>query len=264
MKNYNSMSDSEKKQFIITEYEDNKRSFKDIADDLGTYANKIRRDAIKYSIKIRDKGEAQKNALDNGKISHPTKGTKRSPETKKKIGLSVLKSWEEMSDDELEQRKIKAKDNWNKLSDDQKQNILREANNAVRQSSKTGSKLELFLLDALLRNGYNVEFHKEQSLLNTKLQIDLFLPNHNIAIEVDGPSHFEPVWGSDALSRNQRYDDKKSGLILGKGLFLIRIKQSRDFSNARANIILDDLLSEISNIQNKIKTDNTRIIYIGD
>lgn len=264
MKDYNSMSDSEKKKFIITEYEDNKRSFKDIADDLGTYANKIRRDATKYDIKIRDKSEAQKNALDSGKISHPTKGTKRSSETKKKIGLSVLQSWEELSDDELEQRKIKARENWNKLSDDQKQNILREANNAVRQSSKTGSKLELFLLDGLLKNGHFVEFHKEQSLLNTKLQIDLFLPKHNIAIEVDGPSHFEPVWGSDVLSRNQKYDDKKSGLILGKGLFLIRVKQSRDFSNARANIILDDLLSEITNIEQKIKTDNTRIIYIGD
>jgi very-short-patch-repair endonuclease len=262
MTQYNSMTDDQKKQFIMNEYEQKKRSFKDIADGAGTYANKIRRDAIKYNIKIRDKSEAQKNALNSGKTDHPTKGKQRSSETKKKIGLSVLQSWEQIDDDELEKRKNKARDNWNKLSDDQKQNILKEANNAVRQSSKTGSKLELYLLDGLLKNGHSVEFHKEQSLLNTKLQIDLFLPKHNIAIEVDGPSHFEPVWGDDALSRNKKYDDKKSGLILGKGLFLIRIKQSKDFSNARANIILDDLLSEIANIQKKIKTDNTRIICI--
>jgi len=264
MMSYNNMSDDQKKKFILNEYENKKRSFKDIADSVGTYANKIRRDAIKFEIKIRDKSEAQKNALESGKSDHPTKGRQRSTETKKKIGLSVLQSWEDLDESELQKRKNKARDNWNKLSDDQKQNILREANNAVRQTSKTGSKLELYLLDGLLQSGHFVEFHKEQSLLNTKLQIDLFLPNYNIAIEVDGPSHFEPVWGDDALNRNKKYDDKKSGLILGKGLFLIRIKQSKDFSNARANIILDDLLNEITNIANNVKTDNTRIIYIGD
>jgi very-short-patch-repair endonuclease len=94
------------------------------------------------------------------------------------------------------------------------------------------------------------------------LQIDLFLPQHNIAIEVDGPSHFEPVWGDDALKRNKKYDNKKTGLILGKGLYLIRIKQSKDFSKSRAEITFQELLSAIDSIKNKNET--SKVISIGD
>jgi very-short-patch-repair endonuclease len=257
---YKQLSDKQKKDLLIKEYEINKKSFGHIAQELGTYANQVRRDAIKYNIKIRDKSEAQKNALSSGKIQHPTKGKERSEKTKNKIGHSVLKSWENLSEKELKQRKEKAKLNWDNKTEEEKEFILREANIAVREASKKGSKLENFLFQKLLANGYNVDFHKEQSILNTKLQIDLFLPKHNIAIEVDGPSHFEPVWGDDSLKRNKKYDDKKTGLILGKGLYLIRIKQSKDFSKSRALLIFEELDSTIKNISNN----NSKVIHIGD
>ena len=262
MTNYNKLSETQKKDLLIQKYELDKKSFKEIAEEHDTYANKIRRDAIKLNIKIRDKSEAQKNALDSGKIQHPTKGKERTEKTKNKIGHGVLKSWENLSEKELKNRKEKAKLNWENKSDEEKQFILREANIAVREASKKGSKLENFLFKKLLANGYNVDFHKEQSILNTKLQIDLFLPQHNIAIEVDGPSHFEPVWGDDALKRNKKYDNKKTGLILGKGLYLIRIKQSKDFSKSRAEITFQELLSSIDSIKNKNET--SKVISIGD
>jgi very-short-patch-repair endonuclease len=259
--NYNNMSDKQKKDFILEKYQEQKLSFKDIADSSGTYANKIRRDAVKFKIKIRDKSEAQRNAITSGKTKHPTKGTKRSEKTKEKIGNKVLRSWENLSSEDLNKRKLKAKQNWENKTEEEKRFILREANNAVREASKKGSKLEIYLLNELLKNGFSVDFHKEQSILNTKLQIDLFLPKNNIAIEVDGPSHFEPVWGSDALAKNKKYDNKKTGLILGKGLYLIRIKQSKDFSKARAKLIFDELIIIIDNIENKKETSKT--ITIG-
>jgi very-short-patch-repair endonuclease len=259
--NYSELSDNKKKEIIVDYYSNKKNSFADIANRFNTYANKIRRDAIRYGINIRDKSEAQKNALDTGKTKHPTKGTKRPEETKQKIGASVMDSWDNLSDQQLNQRKQKAKENWDKLPDITKENILREANVAVREASKKGSKLELFLLEKLLSDGYVVEFHKEQNLLNTKLQIDLFLPNLNIAIEVDGPSHFEPVWGNDVLSKNKKYDNKKTGLILGKGLSLIRIKQTKDFSKSRANKIYQELIQCINTID-KIGAD--KVTNLGD
>jgi len=51
--NYNKLSDDQKKSFLIKEYEKNNKSFQDIASESGTYANKVRRDAIKYGIKIK-------------------------------------------------------------------------------------------------------------------------------------------------------------------------------------------------------------------
>lgn len=261
---YNSMKDGEKIAFIKNEYENNKKSFKEIAESSGTYANKIRRDAVKYGINIRDKSEAQKNALVSGKTKHPTKGKARSEKTKNKIGKSVLSSWENLSKNELQKRKNKARDNWNNLSKDEQNNILRMANEAVRESSKSGSKLEKYILNKLLYDGYAVEFHKEQNLVNTKLQIDLFIPKLRVAIEVDGPSHFEPVWGQEALKRNKKYDNKKSGLILGKGLVLIRIMQTRDFSKARADIIYQNLKKQLDDIQKHFPSLNNRILNIGD
>jgi very-short-patch-repair endonuclease len=171
-----------------------------------------------------------------------------------------MKSWEQLSNKELNERKVKSKERWESLDNDKKANILKMANDAVREASKTGSKLEKYLLNSLLKDGYRVDFHKEQTLLNTKLQIDLFLPSHNIAIEVDGPSHFSPVWGSDSLSKNKKYDAKKEGLILGKGWSLIRIKQSKDFSKSRANLVYKNLLDCINSLKdvNKPKTQSIK------
>lgn len=246
---YNNLSDQDKQKIIQQLYVDQGKSFHDIAFEYDTYSNKIRRDAKKFGIKIRNKSEAQKNALQTGKHQHPTKGTNRSNETKEKIGLSVLHAWENMDDSQKLQRQKKARDNWDQLDENTKQDILRSANQAVRKTSKLGSKLEKSIYNSLIRDGYRVEFHKEQTLLNTKLQIDLFVPIMNLVIEIDGPSHFAPVWGEDSLSKNKKYDSKKEGLIFGKGWNLIRVIQTRDFSQARANIIYNrivDILNQHS------------------
>lgn len=250
-KKYANLEDNEKKEIIQHMYQVENKSLAEIALSLGTYANKIRRDALKYKIQLRDKSSAQKNALEQGTTKHPTKGSQRSEKTKNKIGQSVLKNWENLDDAIRQQRKEKSKQNWDNLSEDKKESMLRSANQAVRLASKTGSKLEKYIFTSLLKDGYKVDFHKEHILSNTKLQIDIFLPSHNIAIEIDGPSHFEPVWGSQALQKNKNYDNKKNGLILGKGLSLVRIKQTKDFSKARAYILYKNLLDCIDKIKNQ-------------
>ena len=68
------------------------------------------------------------------------------------------------------------------------------------------------------------------------------------------------MWGTDTLAKNQKYDQKKTGLILGKGLNLIRIKQTHDFSKARAYTVYQKLISAISTMANS----KTRSIEIED
>lgn len=258
---YNTLSSKDKLKILTELYIEQNKSFADIAVMFDTYPNKIRRDAKTLGLPIRNKSEAQKNALNTGKHKHPTKGTQRSEETKIKIGSQVMQSWESLSNQELENRKERAKQNWDNMDIQIKQNIHQKAIEAVRLTSKTGSKLEKFLLNQLISDKYAVDFHKEQSLVNTKLQIDLFLPKLNIAIEVDGPSHFEPVWGDQSLQRNISYDQKKEGLITGKGWHLIRIKQTKDFSKARALRIYDQLIKcihqcESSKVSQKINIED--------
>lgn len=262
MQKYKDLNDSDKYDLINKMYNIENKSFIDIAKIYETYPNKIRRDAIKLGIKIRDKSEAQKNALLNGNHKHPTKGKVRDIKTKEKIGQSVLKAWSNITLDELNNRKQKAKDNWNNLSNDDKENMHNKAIEAIRKASKQGSKLEKFLLECLINDNYKVAFHQEQMLVNTKLQIDMVIPSLNLAIEVDGPSHFLPVWGEDALNKNKKYDNKKDGLIIGKGLKLIRIQQTMDFSKSRGILVYE----KIKNIIPQIENDNisTNIFYIND
>jgi very-short-patch-repair endonuclease len=257
---YDNLSKEDKKVILEKMYIQQNKSFYDIAKEYGTYANKIRRDAISFKIPVRDKSQAQKNALKVGNHKHPTKGKVRDQKTKDKIGLGVLSSWAELPAAELDKRKQSAKKQWEDMAEEQKESILKLANDAVRLSSKLGSKLENFLLSKLLGDGYKVDFHKEQTLSNTKLQIDLFLPKIDVAIEVDGPSHFLPVWGDDTLKKNISYDQKKEGLILGKGWKLIRIKQQKDFSKARAGLLYDKLIATLNSIESKQNANQTLFI----
>jgi very-short-patch-repair endonuclease len=260
MVSYNNLTDSEKRRIIQTQYTENKKSFGTIAKECNTYSNRLLRDAKKFNIPIRTKSEAQKNALSTGAHKHPTKGRQRSESEKMNIGSGVMKNWSKADAKRLAQKKESAKILWEKKTKEEKQLMLSKANVAVRKSSKIGSKMEHYILDFLVANNYKVDFHKEDILVNTRLQIDLFLPTMNIAIEVDGPSHFSPVWGEEVLSRNIAYDQKKSGLIVGKGYRLIRIKQKRDFSKSRAAMVCDKLKKTLDSIQ----ATSSKIIEIED
>jgi len=257
---YDHLNEREKIEAIKQRYLEESQSFQKIANDMGTYANKILRDAKKFNIPIRNKSEAQKNALEKGVHKHPTKGKTRTEEEKNRIGIGVMNNWANADENTINQKKQNAKTLWEQKTDEEKQNMLSKANAAVRESSKTGSKMEHYVLNFLIKQNLKVEFHKEQILANTRLQIDLFLPTMNIAIEIDGPSHFSPVWGEEVLQRNQDYDKKKSGLIVGKGYRLIRIKQTKDFSKSRALVICKQLQDILENINQH----TSRIIEIED
>lgn len=260
MINYNDLNDKQKYDIIKQAYVDEHRSFQSIAKEYSTYPNRIVRDAKKLNIPIRNKSQAQKNALSRGTHKHPTKGRKRSEAEKINIGSGVMKNWSNADPVKLAQKKENAKILWDKKTEEEKNEMLSKANMAVRHSSKIGSKMEHYVLDFLIRHNYKVDFHKEQILANTRLQIDLFLPKMNIAIEIDGPSHFAPVWGEEVLARNIAYDKKKSGLIVGKGYRLIRIKQKRDFSKSRASMVCDKL----KNVLDNINQTSSKIIEIED
>ena len=150
------------------------------------------------------------------------------------------------------------------MPDEKKQEFQRLSSQAIRKASKEGSKLEKFLFELLTQHGYRVEYHKEHLLLNEKLHIDLFLPDSSVAIEIDGPSHFEPIWGQEALERTQRSDKQKSGLILNSGMVLVRIKNTKGISERFKRDIKSTLLSEIEKIDRKFPSRNNRYIQIGE
>ena len=120
------MNDQELEQYIRKEYETNKKSFAVIAKELETYPNKMVRLAKRFNIPIRDKSTAQSLALKSGRQAHPTKGMIRDEVTKNKIGKSVSKNWEHLSDFEKEYRSQIGKDSWDKKSEFEKKKLLKQ------------------------------------------------------------------------------------------------------------------------------------------
>ena len=215
------MKDFEQK--VIDMYNDQNCSTYEIAKSLDTYPNKIRRTLIKHGFSLKNKSEAQKNALDSGRSSHPTEGKKRSREERLKISSSLVDYWDEMSDKERAQRVKIAKNNWKNMSAEQKEKMRSKGIAAIRTAATEGSKLEKFIQSRLEANGFKVRMH-EMIIPAENLEIDLYIPDLKTIIEVDGPSHFLPIWGEDKLQKQVNADLRKSGSLLSRGYVVIRVK----------------------------------------
>lgn len=249
--------------YIIEQYQDKERSARDIAEELGTYANKIRRILIKHGLKCRTKSEAQVTALKSGRHVHPTQGKKRPQSVKDKISDKVSLNWKTMDEDERKRRSEISKQYWENMSPEDKADLMRAANEAVRLASKEGSRLEKHLCHNLTEAGYAVEYHKEGLIPNFKLEIDIFLPELSVAIEVDGPSHFLPIWGEDKLLKNIEADQEKAGLITSQGLVLIRLKYlTKNISNKTMRTAWTQVHKVIEDIRHNFPDKQHRYIEI--
>lgn len=256
-------NDEKLKKFLQEEYVGEERSWADIADELGTYANKLRRKALKLGIQSRSKSKAQKIALSSGRRKHPTEGKERSEATKLKISEGVAKSWEELSEEEFEERRKKSKEQWDNMSLAEKQALFEAAAEAVRKASKEGSKLEKYLQECLLGSEFDIEYHKERFVANKRLQMDIFLPGLKTVIEVDGPAHFYPIWGQESLDRHLRADAEKSGLLLSNGYCVIRIKHlTKSLSQKQQRDLWTKLEKTLKAIKRQFPTRDKRFIEL--
>ena len=239
-------------------------SWEQIATDMGTYANKVRRLATKLGIKSKTQSEAQVNSLKTGRREHPTAGKERSDATKIKISNSQAKVWDELSQTERDKRSETTRQQYLGMTPNQKQNFLRKAAEGLRRASKEGSKLEKHLFEELKALGWHVQMHREQSFVNERLHIDLFVPALNLSIEVDGPAHFDPIWGQKTLMQKQKSDTQKNGLILGAGGCLIRIKHSKEASDKKKRDIVEAVQNILESVKTKYPSKNNRYFEIEE
>lgn len=251
------------REYLHNEYVVNKRSIYDIAQDFNTYPNKILRALHKYHLPIRDKSEAQAAAIHSGRHKHPTKGKQRSEHTRNKISESLYKTWLSLSQEEKDKRVQLGQRQWANMREDDKIRLRRLAAEAMRETANKGSKLERYLLIELRRNNYQVRFHATHQLTNEKLHIDLFIPNLKIAVEVDGPAHFLPIWGQENLAKHLSSDNMKTGLLLADGFVVIRVKNLlRNSSKIKYRHLLTRLLDLLKCISQEFPTSDSRFIEL--
>tara|TARA_R110000824_G_scaffold14985_3_gene63343 strand:- start:12128 stop:12916 length:789 start_codon:yes stop_codon:yes gene_type:complete len=251
------------KEYIIEQYTTHKKSTYEIAQDLKTYPNKIRRALNSLGVALRDKSKAQTVAIQSGRHEHPTKGKKRTEAEKVAISNGMASYWDEMEDKERERRSQLSKKQWQEMSEADKANLRKLAAEAVRKASKEGSKIEKFIYEGLTKLGYEVIFHKRGLVSNDKLEVDLFLPVIKTAIEIDGPAHFLPIWGEESLQRNIRSDAQKAGLLINRGFVILRVKNIiRNLSQKNMRDTLNGIVVELKKIENNFPPISKRLIEI--
>lgn len=248
---------------VIDLYIKSNKSTYEIAELMQTYPNKIRRLLIKNGIELKDKSEAQKNAIKMGKSAHPTLGKNRTTQEKLKISSGVKQYWDDMDDQTYENKVKKAKSRWMNMSENEKNKMMEAAIKAIQTAGKEGSKLEKFLYEEISVAGFKIEFHKKYLIQNQNLEIDLYIPEIKTIIEVDGPSHFLPIWGEEKLQKQIKADSHKTGLILSKGMVIIRIKNLSDsVCLSDKEKLRVDLLQRLSIIKKKFPPKSERYIEI--
>lgn len=248
---------------IIHLYSDQNKSTYEIAEMMNTYPNKIRRILIKNGVELKDKSEAQKNAIQTGKAKHPTLGKKRTHEEKLHISSGIKKYWDNMDDKTYDDKVKKSKERWENMSENDKHKMLDSAIKAIQVAGKEGSKLEKFLYNEISSAGFRVEYHKKYLIQNENLEIDMYIPEIKTIIEVDGPSHFLPIWGEEKLSKQIKADYNKTGLILSKGMVILRIKNLSDsVCLSDKEKLKIDIISRLQSIQKKFPPKSERYIEV--
>ena len=251
------------KETIIDRYVNQEKSTYEIAQEIGTYPNKIRRTLNALGVPLRDRSSAQTVAIKQGRHEHPTRGKIRTESEKIAISKGMSSFWVDMEEDERKRRSQLAKKQWEEMTEVERENLRHAAAQAVRIASREGSKSEKFLREGLTEAGYDVIFHKKGLIPNQNLEIDLFIPELKTAIEVDGPAHFFPIWGEANLNHHIKADAEKNGLLLAMGYVVIRVKHlTKNVSNKTQRNLLYAVAEQLSKIRDRFPSKSKRFIEL--
>ena len=228
-------------------YQDEGKSLREVAKTLGVSAPTLSRYMKKYGIVARDKAQAQKNYLNNNE--HQMKGRSHSDETKQKISNSIGEFWESLSHEEEEALRAKIgsawKKKWASMSQQARSAMIEGLSNKAKESQGDGSRFERFVAHELRKAGYLVEERTTNYTAGKSFEIDIALPKEKIAIEIDGPSHFLPIYGEKQLFAQQERDERKNKMVNSSGYSVLRI---RDNNGAMSKLRINKIIEAIKEV----------------
>lgn len=127
--------------------------------------------------------------------------------------------------------------------------------NAHKTYGGKRSKLEIYL-EKELTNKYPLlkfDFNKNNEINS---ELDIFIPSLRFAVELNGPTHYEPIYSEEKLKRIKNNDGRKMQACLEKQIELcvIDTSQMKNFKEHKGKMILQ-IITAI--IDNKLKSART-------
>lgn len=240
-------------QIVRELYVEQGLSMRKVAEQVGVPLATLSRFMKKQGISSRSKGEAQKNFLKEN--DHQMKGRRHTAETKKKISSSLGEFWDSLSDEEREEVKKKIGSAWRRkwagMSDSERKLMMEGLSSKARDAQGQGSRLERFIAEELRNRGYVVEERTTHYTAGKDFEVDLALPKELIAIEVDGPTHFLPIYGEEHLEQQRERDARKDEMINAVGYSVLRIQ---DNNGPLSQLRIDRIEQAIREIQEDGRT----------
>lgn len=102
------------------------------------------------------------------------------------------------------------------------------------------SKLEVWLEQQLPSLYPSLEFHfNRKDAINAEL--DIYIPSLKLAFELNGPLHYEAIFGPEKLAQIQNNDERKFQACLEKGieLCLVDVSTFKNYTTTGANTFLE-------------------------
>jgi len=126
-------------------------------------------------------------------------------------------------------------------------------NNKNKTHGTRRSKLERWLEEELTAIYPKLEVHyNKKDAINSEL--DIYIPSLNLAVELNGIFHYEPIFGEDKLRQIQNNDQRKFQACLEEGieLAIVDASQLKYFKPKKAqkylNIITDIIDNKSKNV----------------
>jgi hypothetical protein len=123
---------------------------------------------------------------------------------------------------------------------------------AHKRSGKSRSQIELFVETKLLEDFPEVKFiFNDKDIIGSEL--DVYIPELKLAIELNGIVHYEPIYGEERLIKVQNKDKQKMINCYQQGIELIVIPLGvKGLSASKTQEIYQGIYNIISNNKNRI------------